>query len=184
MDDGTTQWEYTNFGPCDVGRLLEVTSSTGEIRRGKVVQSKRSRSNDYTFVGCWPSEQDSPSFIKDNPHVLETGIRANENGRFVSDAAVVRFDDGQEETFNLAQENYRWLTDRFHHLRKVGLAVELLNYGTLPLKWQKGLVSSVLEDEGMFFVDSRVSGTSQVVVSFAAKLDQFVWRAKEGFKQS
>ena len=179
MDDGTTQWEYTNFGPCDVGRLLEVTSSTGEIRRGKVVQSKRNRSKDYTFMNCWPSEQDPPSFVKDNPHVLEAGIRANDNGRFVSDAAVVRFDDGQEETFNLAQENYRWLTDRLHHLPKVGLSVEVLEYGTLTPHWQKGTVISVIEDEGMFKVDSRCSDPLQVIESFTAKLDQCVWRAKE-----
>ena len=113
-----------------------------------------------------------PSFVRDNPFVLGTDMRANENGRFVSDAAVVRFDDDCEETLNLAQESYRWLTERAKHLPKVGLTVEVLNHG-IP-EWKKGCVSCVLEDEGAFIVQCPATQNS-----FTARLGECVWRGKD-----
>ena len=114
--------------------------------------------------------RDNPS--RCGPYLLDPRMRGNDNGRFVSDAAVVRFDDECEETLNLSQESYRWLTDREKHLPKVGLTVEVLNHGTR--EWKKGLVSCVLGDEGAFVFECPAKQKS-----FTARLGECVWRGKE-----
>ena len=141
LADGSSQWEFTDFGPGDVGRRLQVVAPDGSARTGKVLRCFRKRLPEFKLpVPVGPEEA----------HPAERACR-NANGRFVSDAADVLFDGCDvSEPLNLAQENFEWLDE--NRRIQTGMTLDLIDTkgaGSDKAAWVRGRVHAVVDlDDG------------------------------------
>ncbi len=179
LADGSSQWEFTNFGPGDVGRRLEVASPNQGVRTGTVEQCVRKRHPHFklpTPVG------------PEDAHPAEEVCR-NSNGRFVSDAALVLFDGCDiPEPLNLAQENFRWV-DQTRRVKE-SMRLDLIDTKAgAPDKaaWRRARVQAVFNlGDGMQRVElawetkpTCLEGSKSLVLSGEFPGGRHQWRALE-----
>lgn len=182
LSDGSSQWEFTAFGPGDVGRRLEVANPNGGVRTGTVEQCVRKRLPHFklpTPVG------------PEDAHPAEEMCR-NSNGRFVSDAALVLFDrpsvlfDGcnVSEPLNLEQENFRWL-DQTRRVKE-SMVLDLIDTkveGPDKAAWRRARVREAFDScDGMQRVELAWDDNGECETKFLSGEfpgERHQWRALE-----
>ena len=145
---GLAQW--TTFGPKDVGRRVQIYWPYQESRSllSSVNGSLKRHCNDERgrWYGGTVAEAKRHRFFKDTP-----------DNYFVSDAAVIKYDDGDVEILDLNKQRVQYDNSAESQIA-VGTPIDILwrkqmqrfGSGTRSNSdaWYKGTITNILPDEG------------------------------------